>query len=67
MGEQAKRPDAHALRDAAVRRAQSHQALVDANSDILAQAADRLVTLDSDPRALDHWFHDEAVSRERSR
>ncbi len=67
MGGQANQPDARALRDAALRRAQSHQTLVETNSDILAQAADRLVTLDSDPRALDHWFHDEAVSRERSR
>ena len=67
MDGQAKQHDARALRDAALRRAQSQQSLVEINSDILAQAADRLVTLDSDPRALDHWFRDEAVSRERSR
>ena len=67
MGGPAKQPKGRALRDAALRRAQSHQTLVETNSDILAQAADRLVTLDADPRALDHWFRDEAVSRERSR
>ena len=67
MGGQAAPQDARALREAAIRRAQSHHALVDANSELLAQAADRLVTLDSDPRALDHWFRDEAEQQESPR
>ncbi len=67
MGGQATPSDARALREAAIRRAQSHHGLVDANSDILAEAADRLITLDSDPRSLDHWFHDEAEKTESPR
>jgi hypothetical protein len=67
MGGQAAPQDARALREAAIRRAQSHHALVDANSELLAQVADRLVTLDSDPRALDHWFRDEAQQQESPR
>ncbi|MCX7317175.1 MAG: hypothetical protein NTZ22_10185 [Hyphomicrobiales bacterium] len=67
MGGQAAQTDARSLRDAALRHAQSHHALVDANSDILAGAADRLITLDSDPRALDHWFRQEAEKQESPR
>jgi hypothetical protein len=67
MGEESQQADARSLRDAALRRAHSHYTLVDANSDVLAHAADRLVTLDSDPRALDLWFRQEAEAQERSR
>jgi hypothetical protein len=67
MGGQAAQTDARSLRDSALRHAQSHNALVDANSDILAGAADRLITLDSDPRALDHWFRQDAEKQESPR
>ena len=67
MGGQTTPSDARALREAAIRRAQSHHALVEANSELLVQAADRLITLDSDPRALDHWFRDEAQKQESTR
>jgi hypothetical protein len=45
-----------ALREAAIRRAKSHQGVVEANSDTLTQAAMTLIGLDADPRALDRWF-----------
>ncbi len=67
MGGQGKEAEARSLREAALRRAQNHHSLVDTNSGILAQAADRLITLDSDPRALDLWFRSESDKQESPR
>jgi hypothetical protein len=47
---------ARALREAAIARAEIHRPMVEMNSALLAEAAQKLVTLDSDPRSYEAWL-----------